>query len=208
MFRAIILCLSCALASQAQRKPITIESVTQRAGGGRGGAGGGAVNWAPDGRHFAYMGGSQVMLYDVATKTEKELFSLDPMQKAAIPVPEPQRFDWQNRRVSETSFQWSPSGKALLVSVRGDLFLWHMDSGKWDQLTSTPEAEHDPKLSPDGSHVAFRRGHDLYALDIASRKTTRLTEDGAPTLLNGELDWVYPEELELHTAYWWAPDSS
>jgi dipeptidyl-peptidase-4 len=27
-------------------------------------------------------------------------------------------------------------------------------------------------------------------------------------LRNGELDWVYPEELELETAYWWAPDSS
>ena len=25
---------------------------------------------------------------------------------------------------------------------------------------------------------------------------------------NGELDWVYPEELDLHTAYWWSPDSS
>jgi dipeptidyl-peptidase-4 len=24
----------------------------------------------------------------------------------------------------------------------------------------------------------------------------------------GELDWVYPEELEITTAYWWAPDSS
>ncbi len=36
---------------------------------------------------------------------------------------------------------------------------------------------------------------------------TRLTEDGNPTLLNGELDWVYPEELDLGTAYWWSPDS-
>src|SRR5262249_11092330 len=24
----------------------------------------------------------------------------------------------------------------------------------------------------------------------------------------GELDWVYPEELDLKTAYWWSPDSS
>ena len=39
------------------------------------------------------------------------------------------------------------------------------------------------------------------------RKETRLTADGSPTLLNGELDWVYPEELDLSTAYWWSPDS-
>ncbi len=35
----------------------------------------------------------------------------------------------------------------------------------------------------------------------------RFTEDGSATLLNGELDWVYPEELDLSTAYWWSPDS-
>jgi len=147
------------------------------------------------------------MLYDVAAKQEKELLSLDPLQKAAVPMPEAQRFDWQNRRVSEDSLQWSDSGKELLLSVRGDLFLFTLDSGKWDQLTATAEPEHDPKLSPDGARVAFRRGHDLYSMDLASRQATRLTEDGNPTLLNGELDWVYPEELDLGTAYWWSPDS-
>jgi dipeptidyl-peptidase-4 len=44
-------------------------------------------------------------------------------------------------------------------------------------------------------------------MDLASRQVTRLTEDGNATLLNGELDWVYPEELDLGTAYWWSPDS-
>src|SRR5262249_50817061 len=53
----------------------------------------------------------------------------------------------------------------------------------------------------------FRRQQDLYCLDIASKKETRLTPDGSPALLNGQLDWVYPEELELSTAYWWSPDS-
>lgn len=147
------------------------------------------------------------MLYDVAAKNEKELLSLDPLEKAATPAPERERFDWRNRRVSENSVEWSTSSKELLLSVRGDLFLYHMDSGKWDQLTATPEPEHDPKFSPDATQVAFRRGHDLYAMDIASRKVIRLTEDGSPTLLNGELDWVYPEELDLGTAYWWSPDS-
>ena len=33
------------------------------------------------------------------------------------------------------------------------------------------------------------------------------TSDGTATLLNGQLDWVYPEELDLSTASWWSPDS-
>ena len=64
-----------------------------------------------------------------------------------------------------------------------------------------------PSFRPTERRVAFRRDHDLYTLEIASRKLTRLTEDGGATLLNGELDWVYPEELDLGTAYWWSPDS-
>jgi dipeptidyl-peptidase-4 len=91
--------------------------------------------------------------------------------------------------------------------VHGDLFFYTLDNGVWQQLTATPEAERDPKLSPDGLRVAFRRGHDLYSLDIATLQLARLTDDGSATLLNGELDWVYPEELDLSTAYWWSPDS-
>ena len=93
-----------------------------------------------------------------------------------------------------------------LITAAGDLFLLHLDSGKSDQLTATAEAERDAKLSPGGRFVSFRRDHDLYSLEIASGKVVRLTHDGTPTLLNGELDWVYPEELAIGTAYWWSPD--
>ena len=109
--------------------------------------------------------------------------------------------------MSGDSLEWAPSGKHLLLSVHGDLFWFSFESGAWEQITATPEAEADPKLSPDGTRVAFRRGHDLYTLEIATRALTRLTDDGSATLLNGELDWVYPEELNLSTAYWWSPDS-
>ena len=37
--------------------------------------------------------------------------------------------------------------------------------------------ERDPKLSPDGKLVAFRRGWDLYTLDVAAGAETRLTTD-------------------------------
>ena len=92
------------------------------------------------------------------------------------------------------------------MSAGGDLFWIDAATGKWTQLTDTPAAERDPKLSPDATRVAFRRGHDLYVLDIAAKTETRLTRNGTATLLNGELDWVYPEELDLGTAYRRSPD--
>ncbi len=202
-----VLPFACVLPTLAQKKPITIDTVVERGRGGGRGAFGGTPIWAPDGKRFVHLEGGSVMLYDVAAKSEKELLSLEGLEKAAAPVPESERFDWQNRRVSENSVQWSHSGRQLLLGVRGDLFLYSFETGKWDQLTATAQAERDPKLSPDGARVAFRRGHDLYTLEIASRQVTRLTEDGSATVLNGELDWVYPEELDLGTAYWWSPDS-
>jgi dipeptidyl-peptidase-4 len=44
-------------------------------------------------------------------------------------------------------------------------------------------------------------------LSLDSGRTTRLTQDATETVWNGQLDWVYPEELELGTAHWWSPDS-
>lgn len=204
MSRRVVL-LSCftALTLLAQKKPVTVETVAEQ-GRVREAP---PVVWAPDGKSFAFFQGADVMLYDLATKSERPLLSLGPLEKAAAAVPESARYDWQNRHVSPERLEWSPDGKRLLLAIRGDLFWFSLSSGAWEQLTSTPEAESDPKLSPDGARVAFRRGHDLYSLEIATRQLSRLTDDGSATLLNGELDWVYPEELDLGTAYWWSPDS-
>ena len=201
--RLICLCGVVVTSLFAQKKPITIDTMMEQ----RRDVEATAPVWAPDGEHFAYLQAKELRLYDVAAKSEKTLLSLEPLEKAAVLAPEPARFDWQNRRVGEDSLEWSPSGKQLLLSVRGDLFLVTLATRAWEQLTATSDPERDPKLSPDGARVAFRRGHDLYILEIANRQVTRLTEDGTATLLNGELDWVYPEELDLSTAYWWSPDS-
>ncbi len=203
--RVLLLLVSCAFAFAAEKKPVTIDALMERSG--RRGGGGGSPIWAPDGKRFVTVQEKKVLIYDVPSKSEKELLSLELLEAAAIAPPEPETFDWQNRRVSEESVQWSNDGKHLLILAKGDLFLFHLDSRKWDQLTATVVEERDPKLSPDGKRVGFRRDHDLYTLDVASKEITQLTHDGTATLLNGELDWVYPEELDLGTAWWWSPDS-
>jgi dipeptidyl-peptidase-4 len=198
----------------AQKKPITLETLNE---GGRGGGGGrgGAANWAPDGKSFVFRQGRSLMLYDPATKSSKELVSTDAMDAAAVKgPPEDGPVDWTNRRASLGGMQWSQSGKELLYMTGGDIFLVHVDAaagadanGKWTQITKTPQIEYEAKLSPDSKAVAFRRGYDLFSIDIATGKETRLTKGGTETLRNGTLDWVYPEELDLSTAFWWSPDS-
>ncbi len=205
--RRLTLLLLLSIPLFAQKKPITLETMNQGGRGGRGGAG--AANWAPDGKTFLFRQGRSLMLYNPATKTSKELVSTEAIDAAAVKPPEETGpFDWTNRRARVSGgIQWSDSGKEILYESSGDLFLIHVDTGKWDQITKTPEIELDPQLSSDGKMVAFRRGYDLYSVDIAAQKETRLTTGGTATLINGGLDWVYPEELDLSTAFWWSPDS-
>ena len=201
-FLALVIAVLLPLATQGQKKPVTIDAITAK----RTVTGFGPVEWAPDGKRFAWLEEKELWLYDVASGQKKLVVDLGDLDAKAVKSAAPEAFDWRNRRVSEQRFSWSRSGKEMLIATGGDLFLLHVDSGKWDQLTSTQGAERDAKLSPDGRRVSFRLDHDLYSLEIATKKTTRLTEDGSETLLNGELDWVYPEELEIGTAHWWSPD--
>ncbi|MBZ5676494.1 MAG: S9 family peptidase [Acidobacteriia bacterium] len=210
--RAAILFLACVPACLvAQKKLITLETMEEAARLAPQGPGN-PVAWSPDGKQFLYRQGRRLVIYDAATASSKDLIDTSLMDTAAMDSAavrpakvESQPFDWENRRVRESPVQWAAS--EVLYSSGGDVFVIQVDTGKWTQLTKTSAAERDPKLSPDGKSVAFRRDWDLYTLDIASKRETRLTTGGSDTLRNAGLDWVYPEELELGTAYWWSPDS-
>jgi dipeptidyl-peptidase-4 len=203
MLRRILLAFLPLLALAQPKKPVTLEALNAARP-----ASAPRPIWSPGGEKFLYRENGMLRLYDVAAAASSELLDLKTLEASARKPPPAGRFDWQNRRVTEEPVQWMPDGKSALLTVEGDLFLVDLSSKQATQLTATPIAERDPKPSPDGRHVAFRRAHDLYAMEIATRKTTQLTHDGNDNLLNGELDWVYPEELDLGTAYWWSPDST
>ena len=120
------------------------------------------VVWAPDGKRFAYFQGGEIMLYDVAAKTEKTyLLVAGRSKRPRCPLPGPARFDWQNRRVSEDSLEWGSLRQAHAVERARRSVSFSLDTGTWEQLTATPEPETRSQAFPDGSRVAFRRGSDL-----------------------------------------------
>lgn len=223
---ALCVAVLCSGALLAQKKPITLENYQQWRSRPAPPIPGEPV-WAPDGKSFAYRMGDDLVLYDVASHKERTLAALSDLN-ATVEAPSPADGDpWENRNVYAHQFIWSPRGNQILYVSSGDLLVIDVNkdlsnditkdlksdikkdskTGKWRNLTKTPVTEADPKFSPDGTRIAFRRAWDLYVMDLASQKETRLTSNGSDTIRNAGLDWVYPEELGLSTAYWWSPDS-
>jgi dipeptidyl-peptidase-4 len=202
----LALCLILVSSAWAQKKPITLDTLTQMARArGRNFV---SATWLPDGKAFLTRQGGNLEIYDPATRSGRPLVSVDSLDNAAVEPPaEEGPTDWINRRAGRGGIQVSQDGKSVLYTAKGDLFLIHLADGQWQQLTKTAALEQDARLSPDGRMVAFRRDLDLYTIDLATRKETRLTANGSETLRNGATDWVYPEELYLGVAFWWSPDS-
>jgi dipeptidyl-peptidase-4 len=102
------------------------------------------------------------------------------------------------------------AGKHAAYVFAGDVFLLDLAASRFERLTRTPSEESIVRLSPDGARVAYVRDHDVWMTDLAGRAETRLTADGAATVLNGSLSWVYWEEVSVdheEDGYWWSDDS-
>ncbi len=110
------------------------------------------------------------------------------------------------QRYSVAAYHWSPDSKKLLFDSLGQLWLYSLDTGTAVQVTSSNDASVDPKFSPDGSRIAYVRKHNLYVRDVSGGREDALTRDDDPNLLNGEVDWVYEEELYTRSNYFWSPD--
>jgi len=186
------------LAAQTPKRAVTVHDLVT----GQGNLAVPVPIWRPDGNAFAYEENGEIWFYDIASRHASAWLKLETGRA------QPQRpFQWQNRRVDKAGPQWFPDNKRLLVPEPSDLAIAELGHSSPVDTFKEIDADNVPALSPDGTAVLFRRGGNLYVLTIASRKIVQLTFDATAEVHNGQLDWVYPEELDLSTALWWAPDS-
>ena len=64
----------------------------------------------------------------------------------------------------------------------------------------------DPRIAPDGRHVAFVRDRRLWVSDLDGAESQLAGED-AETVTWGLAEHVAAEEMDRMRGYWWAPDS-
>jgi dipeptidyl-peptidase-4 len=119
--------------------------------------------------------------------------------------------DEARRQIHSRDLIFNGAHSAAILTIADDLYALSFPDSRAIRLTSSPGEEQEPTFSPDGSKVAFIRNHNLFVVDVRAGRETALTSDGAAKILNGQMDWVYEEEIYgrgTKRGYWWSPDSS
>jgi dipeptidyl-peptidase-4 len=153
------------------------------------------IAWSPDASSFLYVLPMQeastplaVRQYDLHTGVSRVL--IDPAK-------------YGNRGAS--AFAWSPDGRSIAYSVGDALYVRDMSTG-FDRLVARGTG--DFLWSPQSSAIAYTREANLYVADLSGPlHSFEITQDGkADSILDGSLDWVYPEELGTAHGFAWSPD--
>ena len=208
----LILLAAIAAAAQTQTKPLTIEAIFSETG-----ITGNApenIRWSPDGKRLTYIlrddTGERAELYsiDLATGKPSVMVSADKMNLLAPPafkIKDERQREWRTR-YKVTPYHWSPDASQILFDAHGQLWLYTLSNGVAVRVSSTADPSVDPKFSPDGKKISFVRKHNLYVQNLGETQQVQLTRDTDENVLNGEVDWVYAEELDARSNYFWSPD--
>ncbi|MFP5208281.1 MAG: alpha/beta fold hydrolase [Acidobacteriota bacterium] len=193
--------------AQAQRKPLTVEAIYSH--GSLFGYPPDQVQWSPDGKHLTYIDSGEMMELDPATGRTHVLIS---RAKLAPLIREGgTEMDRDHRaRYSMPGYLWAPDSEHMLFDADGQIWIYDLRNGTGLQVAYTEAAAgDDPKFSPDGTCISFIRNHSLVVeqLRVAGTPSTVVAPSPDRATLNGEVDWVYEEELDTRSNYFWSPDS-
>jgi dipeptidyl-peptidase-4 len=192
------------------------------------------VTWLPEGQGWLEAETdkqtSTTVFYKVDPRTQKKSRLFSPQVEKSI-------VDQYNKLAGKTAaglpfsiFSYLPDDAGLYFSVgRGQDFVYFFKDKSLRKLerpagAPTPfappippefmqfmrrgPAPVAPGYSPDFMKYAYSKDYDIWIYDLATKKEEPLTTGGSEELMNGQTDWVYPEELSQREAFWWSPDGT
>jgi dipeptidyl-peptidase-4 len=205
-------------------KELTVEAIF--AEGGLTGRAPETIKWSPDGTKVSFVqrddSGDHGELWYVDTTTGEKKVLVSEAKLAQLSPPLSKIKDEREKervtRYHVAAYIWAPDSKHLLFDSQGQLWYFDLGTGTGVQLTATSDPSDDPKFSPDGKRLAYVRKHNLYVHPVSGEQGEyQLTRDEDKekkdkkdekegNILNGEVDWVYAEELAVRSNYFWSPD--
>jgi dipeptidyl-peptidase-4 len=172
--------------------------------------------WTPDSKRLSYFetigsgkeAKTELWIMDAVSGEHRLLVAADKLESIlSADTSRPTQATGLGRH-APSQYQWAPDGAGILFEGPTTLAWLDVKSQTGRTLVSGKAGIADPKISPDGRFVSFVRDHNLWLVNLADGKERAITQGGMEEIRKGELDWVYPEELDIKTAYWWSPDSS
>ena len=109
-----------------------------------------------------------------------------------------------------THFTATKSGTALAFAISGIPYVSVLDPAIRTRELAAPGSVTDPRVSPDGQHVAYVVDGSLWIIDAhdLDAQPQLLCESTSDTETWGLADFIAAEELERLRGYWWLPDGS
>ncbi len=169
------------------------------------------VRWKPDGSAFAFTKVNpsnslpDIYLSDVPSLAEKLFLSSD-------------KLIYNGKQIKMSSYEWTDDAKYFIIrgpektiwrhSTKSPVYLFNIESGIISAIADEHPGLKGVKLSPNGKFAGYVKEHNLYFVELSSRKETQLTFDGNENILNGEFDWVYEEEFSISDGWQWSPDGN
>jgi len=170
------------------------------------------LEWSPDAKRISFLdrgaSGVEMSTIDAATGERRVLVTAQVLAQVMQPQKKGAIQSTGLGRVQAENYRWSPTADSLLFVGGTNLVLLDLKTMASKPLVTGDAEIEDPKLSPDGKWVSYVRDSNLWVANVASGESHALTTGGSEDMLKGKLDWLYPEELDCATAYWWSPDSS
>ena len=196
-----------ASAQQPPSKPLTVEAIYS--GDSLAGNPPEELSWSPDGHHLTYIDNGE--LIDLNSSTGKPEVLINREKLAPLIKGGGSEQDRDHRaRYSEASYIWAPDSMHLLFDTDGDLWLYDLKTSTGVLVGNSGSASgDDPKFSPDGRNISFIHNHgvEVIRLQAGSETNIKVAPGSNPETLEGEVDWVYLEELDVRSNYFWSPDS-
>jgi dipeptidyl-peptidase 4 len=173
------------------------------------------IKWSPDGKKVSYIlhqeGSEKADLYYIDVATGKPAVLVASEKIAALTPATSSTKDDRERdnraRYRVAGYHWSPDSEHILFDANGQLWYFTLATGKAVALSSTDHSAADPKFSSDGKRLSYVSKHNLFVRPVDGGEPKAITNDHDENILDGEVDWVYAEELSVRSNYFWSPDS-
>lgn len=161
------------------------------------------VDWTKDGQYYTSQKGRYIIKYDITSASPVDtLYGSSGAPKNYI------AFDAYSLSPDENQILLATNQEGIYRrSSKSNYYVYNIASNRLKGLDDGGK-QSNATFSPDGQQVAFVRNNNIFVNDLATGKTTAITNDGEYNKrINGSTDWVYEEEFSFVKAFFWSPDS-